>query len=93
MSRPLRIEFNGALYHVTSRGDGREDIYLQDSDRTLFLETLAQVCERDNWVVHAYCLMSNHYHLLLETPDGNLSQGMRQLNGVYTQRFNRQHQR
>ena len=93
MSRPLRIEFSGALYHITSRGDGREDIYPGDEDRHLFLEVLGWVCERCNWVVHSYCLMDNHYHLLIETPDGNLSLGMRQLNGVYTQRFNRQHHR
>lgn len=93
MSRPLRIEFAGALYHVTSRGDGQEDIYLDDSDRELFLEVLGEVSERFNWTPHAYCLMGNHYHLLLETPDANLSKGMRQLNGVYTQRFNRKHKR
>jgi REP element-mobilizing transposase RayT len=93
MARPLRIEFAGALYHVTSRGDGREDIYLGDGDKVVFLEVLSSVCEQFNWVCHAYCLMSNHYHLLIETPDGNLSQGMRQLNGVYTQRFNREHGR
>ncbi len=91
MVRPLRIEFAGALYHVTSRGDRREDIYLDDEDRQRFLEVLEAVCERFNWEVHAYCLMSNHYHLLVETLDGNLSRGMRQLNGVYTQRFNRRH--
>lgn len=89
MARPLRLEFPGALYHVTSRGDGREDIYRSDGDRRVFLAVLAAVCGRFNWVVHAYCLMTNHYHLLVETPDGNLSKGMRQLNGVYTQRFNR----
>ena len=93
MSRPLRIEFAGALYHVTSRGDGQEDIYLDDADRKNYLEVLSDVCDRFNWVVHAYCLMSNHYHLLIETPDSNLSKGMRQLNGVYTQRFNRKHKR
>ena len=93
MTRPLRIEFSGALYHVTSRGNAREDIYLQDGDRLLFLEILGAVCNRYNWTVHAYCLMSNHYHLLIETPDSNLSQGMRQLNGVYTQQFNRSHKR
>jgi REP element-mobilizing transposase RayT len=87
------MEYAGALYHVTSRGDGREDIYLDDEDRESFLVVLAQVCERFNWVVHAYCLMSNHYHLLIETPDSNLSLGMRQLNGVYTQRFNRKRNR
>jgi REP element-mobilizing transposase RayT len=93
MARPLRLEFPGALYHVTSRGDGREDIYLDDSDRTLFLDILAGVWTRFNWVVHAYCLMGNHYHLLVETPEANLSRGMRHLNGVYTQRFNRAHGR
>ena len=84
MARPLRIEFSGALYHVTSRGDRREAIYEDDKDRERFLEVLAEVVERFNWVCHAYCLMSNHYHLVVETPDGNLSKGMRQLNGVYT---------
>ena len=93
MARPLRLEFAGALYHVTSRGDRQEDIYLDDADREAFLDVLADVCDRFNWVIHAYCLMTNHYHLLIETPDANLSQGMRQLNGVYTQNFNRQHQR
>jgi len=93
MARPLRIEFAGALYHVTSRGDGQDDIYLDDQDRECFLEGLSGVCERFNWVVHAYCLMSNHYHLLIETPDSNLSKGMRQLNGVFTQKFNRHHGR
>jgi len=93
MSRPLRIEFAGALYHVTSRGDGQKDIYLDDRDRRDFLLVLGSVCKRFNWTVHAYCLMGNHYHLLIETPDGNLSQGMRQLNGVYTQHINRNHER
>lgn len=93
MSRPLRIEFAGALYHVTSRGDGQKDIYLDDQDRMDYLSILSSVCRRFNWTIHAYCLMSNHYHLLIETPDGNLSQGMRQLNGVYTQHFNRNHSR
>jgi putative transposase len=93
MARPLRLELAGALYHVTSRGDGREDIYLSDQDRLAWLDTLALVCERFNWVCHAYCLMSNHYHVVIETPDANLSKGMRQLNGVYTQAFNRSHER
>lgn len=91
MARPLRLEFAGALYHVTSRGDRREDIFLCDDDRREWLEVLGTVCSRFNWVVHAYCQMTNHYHLLLETVDGNLSWGMRQLNGLYTQRFNRRH--
>lgn len=93
MSRPIRIEYDGAVYHVTSRGDGREDIYLSDDDRKMFLEVLSHVVDRFAWVCHAWCLMSNHYHLMIETPKGNLSQGMRQLNGVYTQRFNRTHKR
>lgn len=93
MSRPLRLEFRGALYHVTSRGDGQENIYLDDGDRSDCLAVLGEVVKRFNWTVHAYCLMSNHYHLLVETPDGNLAQGMRQFNGVYTQRFNRRHGR
>ncbi len=93
MARPLRLELAGALYHVTSRGDGPDDIYLSDEDRLAWLETLGQVCERFNWVCHAYCQMTNHYHLVVETPDANLSKGMRQLNGVYTQRFNRSHER
>lgn len=93
MARPLRLEFAGALYHVTSRGDRREDIYLTDNDRNAYLEILGEVCERYNWIIHAYCLMDNHYHILIETPDSNLSKGMRQLNGVYTQYFNRTHKR
>ena len=91
MARPLRIEYAGALYHITSRGDRREDIYRDNEDREQWLEILSQVCERFNWVVHGYCQMSNHYHLLAETVDGNLSRGMRQLNGIYTQKFNRSH--
>jgi putative transposase len=93
MSRPLRIEFAGALYHVTSRGDGREVIFLDDEDRHQFLHVLSELVNDFNWAVHAYCLMDNHYHLLIETLEGNLSKGMRQLNGVYTQRFNRRHGR
>ncbi|MHB1077562.1 REP-associated tyrosine transposase [Thiobacillus sp.] len=93
MSRPLRLELAGGIYHVTSRGDGREDIYLSEADRLAWLEVVGQVCKRFNWVCHAWCQMSNHYHLLIETPETNLAQGMRQLNGVYTQRFNRAHGR
>jgi len=93
MARPLRIEFDGALYHVTSRGNERKPIFRDDTDRELFLNTLFQVTQRFHWLCHAYCLMDNHYHLVIETPDGNLSKGMRQLNGVYTQAFNRLHRR
>ncbi len=91
MARPLRLEYAGAIYHVTSRGDRRGDIYADDSDRRRWLETLGGVCSRYNWRVHAYCLMDNHYHLVVETIEGNLSKGMRQLNGVYTQSYNRRH--
>ncbi len=93
MARPLRIEFEGAVYHVTSRGNARADIFLSDEDREMFLEVLAHVVDRFGWVCHAYCLMTNHYHLMIETPQANLSRGMRQLNGMYTQRFNRAHSR
>jgi REP element-mobilizing transposase RayT len=91
MSRPIRIEFPDALYHVTARGDRREDIFEDDADRQMFLSTLEQVITQFNWLCHAWCLMDNHYHLMIQTPDGNLSKGMRQLNGVYTQTCNRRH--
>jgi REP-associated tyrosine transposase len=93
MARPLRIEYDGALYHVTSRGNDRKAIFRDNADRKLFLDTLSRVTERFHWICHAYCLMNNHYHLIIETPDGNLSKGMRQLNGVYTQAFNKRHRR
>jgi len=93
MTRPLRIEFNGALYHVTARGNARQDIFLDSEDFTDFLRILGSVVKRYHFLLHAYCLMNNHYHLLIETPEGNLSKGMRQLNGLYTQRFNQRHQR
>jgi len=93
MARPLRIEFKGAVYHVTARGNARDDIYLSDADRDMFLDTLAHVVDRFGWICHAYCLMSNHFHLMIETPQANLNRGMRQLNGVYTQRFNSEHHR
>jgi REP element-mobilizing transposase RayT len=91
MARPLRLEFSGALYHVTSRGNCLNDIYRSDTDREDFLRVFSEVCARCHWRCYAYCLMDNHYHLLFETPEANLSKGMRQLNGVYTQRFNRAH--
>lgn len=93
MARPLRIEYPGAVYHITNRGNERREIYKDDLDRKTFLDTLQQVKTRYNWLCHAYCLMGNHYHLLIETPDGNLSIGMRQLNGVYTQAYNRRYKR
>lgn len=93
MARPLRIELAGGLYHVTARGDRREDIYLDDTDRSAWLDIFGTVCERYNWICHAWCQMGNHYHIVIETVEGNLSQGMRQLNGVYTQYVNRSHNR
>lgn len=93
MARPLRLEFEGALYHITSRGNRQEAIYETPDDREGYLEILQGVCEKYNWFCHAYCLMGNHYHLLIETPEANLSKGMRQLNGVYTQCFNKAHRR
>jgi len=93
MARPLRIELAGGLYHVTARGDRREAIYFSDDDRQAWLDLLGDVCERFNWRCHAWCEMSNHYHLVVETPEGNLARGMRQLNGVYTQYVNRSQRR
>jgi len=89
MARPLRIELAGGLYHITARGDRRDDIYFSDDDREAWLSVLGEVCRRFNWRCHAWCQMTNHYHLVVETPDANLSRGMRQLNGVYTQYVNR----
>jgi len=93
MARPLRIEFPGALYHITVRGDRQEPIYEDNQDRQYFIELLGQVIIQGNWICHAYCLMDNHFHLMVETPDGNLAKGMRQLNGVYTQSSNLRHHR
>ncbi|MBA3962044.1 MAG: transposase [Chthoniobacterales bacterium] len=91
MARSLRIEYEGALYHVLSRGDRREAIFLDEADWREFLHTLAQVCGKTGWQVQAYCLMSNHFHLVLETPQANLTVGMQWFLGTYTQRFNRRH--
>jgi REP element-mobilizing transposase RayT len=91
MTRPLRLEFPGALYHVTSRGNRRNPIYRDDGDRRAWLKVLEQVCKRHHFVIHGFCQMTNHYHLLVETVEANLSQGMRQLNGAYTQHFNWRH--
>lgn len=93
MARPLRIEFAGALYHVTARGNAQGDIYLSDDNRKTFLSLLDNTCKRHNWYCHAYCLMSNHYHLLIETNTASLSKGMKLLNGTYTQYFNRENKR
>jgi putative transposase len=93
MARPLRIEYPGAVYHITSRGNEKKPVYKDDQDRKNFLFILDKVNKRYHWLCHAYCLMDNHFHLLIETPEGNLSIGMRQLNGVYTQAFNKRHGR
>jgi REP element-mobilizing transposase RayT len=88
MARPLRITYPGAFYHVTSRGNEQKDVFKSRRDREKFLEYLASATERYGAVIHAYCLMSNHYHLLLETPSGNLSQIMQHINSAYTTYFN-----
>jgi len=93
MARPLRIEYEGAVYHITARGNEKKPIFKDDGDRLLFFDIMNQTKKRYNWLCHAYCLMTNHYHLVIETPDGNLSKGMWQLNGVYTQAFNKRHKR
>jgi REP-associated tyrosine transposase len=93
MARPLRLEFAGAIYHVTARGNAQEPIYLDDGDRDRFLTTLARVVKRYEWICHAYCLMGNHYHLVVETPRPSLAAGMQHLNGVYAQGFNQRHGR
>jgi REP element-mobilizing transposase RayT len=91
MPRKLRVEFPGAIYHVMSRGDRREDIFLDDVDRQDFLKTLAEACQKTGWQIHAYCLMGNHFHLVVETPDANLVEGMRWLLSTYTIRLNHRH--
>ena len=91
MSRPLRIEFPGAVYHVTARGDRREPIYRDDVDRSAQLQVIAHAMERFDAQVLAYCQMGNHFHLVLHTRQGNLSRLMRHINGVYTQQCNRRH--
>jgi REP element-mobilizing transposase RayT len=91
MPRKLRVEYEGAIYHVMNRGDRQEAIFKDDNDRDLFLETLGQCCAKTDWQVHAYCLMGNHFHLVIETPKANLVEGMKWFLGTYTGRFNRRH--
>ncbi|MAI41628.1 MAG: transposase [Candidatus Azotimanducaceae bacterium] len=91
MSRPVRIEFPGATYHITSRGNSGRTIFPSSEDRAVFLNILDNVVQRFSWLVHSYVLMDEHFHLVVEIPQENLSKGMRQLNGVYTQHFNRCH--
>ncbi|MFN8005451.1 MAG: transposase [Terriglobia bacterium] len=91
MARQVRVEYEGAIYHLINRGDRREDIFRDDRDRGRFLETLEESCGKTGWQVHAYCLMRNHFHLVVETPRANLCAGMHWLLGTYTARFNRRH--
>jgi REP element-mobilizing transposase RayT len=93
MSRPLRLDHAGALWHVTSRGNERREVFRDDEDRREFLRLLGRTVELFGWRVHAWVLMGNHYHLLAGTPEATLSRGMRQLNGDYAQHFNRRHGR
>ena len=93
MARPLRIQFPGAIYHVVARGNARQLIFLHHSDRRRFLEELWRTCDLKNWLVWAYCLMSNHYHLVVETVEPTLASGMRDLNGRYALEFNRRYGR
>ena len=91
MARKLRVQYPGAIYHVLNRGDRRESIFRTDQDRELFLDTLAETCQKTGWQVHALCLMNNHFHLVMETPNANLVAGMKWFVGTYTSRFNRRH--
>src|SRR5437016_13820780 len=91
MARNLRLQYPGAIYHVINRGDRRESIFLDANDQRLFLRTLEEVCEKTAWEIHAFCLMPNHFHLVLETPQPNLVAGMKWFLGTYTARFNRKH--
>jgi REP element-mobilizing transposase RayT len=93
VTRPLRIEYAGALYHITARGNAKQNIYFDEQDRHQFLDILSTAIARNYWLCHAYCLMSNHYHLLIETNEPTLSRGMRYLNGVYSQYINRRYHR
>lgn len=93
MARPIRVEYEGAVHHVMARGNEQKAIYYDDIDRGMFLDTLAQACEQFGLVVHAYCLMPNHYHLVVQTPQANLSQAVGWLQLTYTVRFNRRHRR
>jgi REP element-mobilizing transposase RayT len=91
MARKLRVQYPGAIYHVMNRGDRREPIFKDDADRERFLVTLGEACLKTGWQVHAYCLMANHFHLVVETPQANLVPGMKWFLGTYTSRFNRRH--
>jgi REP element-mobilizing transposase RayT len=91
MARPLRVQYPGAIYHVMARGNQGRAIFRDDEDRRRWLKTLAEACQKTGWQIHAYVLMGNHYHLLAETPEGNLVEGMKWLQAAYTQRYNGRH--
>jgi putative transposase len=91
MARPIRLQYPDAVYHVMARGNQENKVFLDDQDRRTFLATISEACEKTGWNIHAYVLMSNHYHLLLQTPEPNLVAGMKWLQGTYTQRFNHRH--
>lgn len=91
MTRPLRVEYPGAVYHVMSRGNAYKNIFIDDHDRVVFLSNIKKSAEVHNFICYAYCLMGNHYHLLIETPEGNLAKIMRDINGTYSQMFNKKH--
>src|SRR5437867_7944536 len=93
MARPLRIEYAGAVYHVMARGNQGQRIFADDGDRRVWLATLRDAWRRTGWRIHAWVLMGNHYHLLLETPEANLVSGMKWLQGTYTQRYNARHRK
>jgi REP element-mobilizing transposase RayT len=92
MARKIRIEYDGAFYHVMARGNQGQIVYADDYDRKQWLETLGEACEKTGWRVHAWVMMGNHYHLLLETPEANLVSGMKWFQGTYTQRYNARHE-
>ena len=91
MARKLRVEYPGAIYHILNRGDRREPIFQDNQDRDRFLATLAEACAKTGWQIHAFCLMPNHFHLVVETPQPNLVARMKWFLGTYTSRFNRRH--
>ena len=91
MARSLRIEYAGAYYHVMARGNRREEIFLDEEDRRFFLKAVSEVCAQTGWMVHAWVIMGNHYHLFIETPEANLVEGMKWLQNTYTRRFNVRH--
>src|SRR6266478_6124456 len=92
MARKLRIQYEGAIYHLMGRGIHRDVVFRSKNDRELFLKTLGEACSKTDWQVHAWCLMGNHFHLVVETPQANLVAGMKWFLGTYTSRFNRRHQ-